>query len=272
MIKNIKGLVVHVANEIRNFTDVAVVGLSGGVDSLCVTALCVHALGRENVYVVHMPYGDTDTKNPLKFNGNSERIAKKLGVKSLNAPIKKIADEINWAVAEALTPNPGNFQEINKVNSGNARSRARMCILYGIVHELSQILEKRARVMGTGNRSEDHIGYDTKGGDALADLFILGELYKSEVYQLVDYFVSLGVIEPDMVDRNPSAGLWENQTDEEELGYTYNEMESGIRFLLKHGINQASDCPITEFVRERHLANKHKHEAPPVIPLRDYCD
>ena len=154
-----------------------------------------------------------------------------------------------------------------------------MSILYSTSHYLSDTLKKKSRVVGTGNLSEDFIGYDTKGGDALADIFPIGELYKSEVYQMLEYFVQQNTLDVDLIDRTPSAGLWEGQTDEKEIGYSYNEMEKSIRKLRNPetglSINDIDMCSLSEldeFVLKRHLANSHKHLAPPVIKLREFCD
>ena len=123
------------------------------------------------------------------------------------------------------------------------------------------------------NQFPKHCIQDTEGGDALADLFPIGDLFKSEVYQLLDYFVKEGMITEDLIDRVPSAGLWEGQTDEQELGYTYNEMEPAIIEIKKGGeIGQLSHSKVFHFVEDRHRKNKHKHEAPAVFALREhYC-
>jgi NAD+ synthase len=148
-----------------------------------------------------------------------------------------------------------------------------MCVLYGIAHELSYVLNKRVRVVGTGNNSEDFIGYDTKYGDSAADFFPIGELFKSEVYQLLDYFISKGILTEDDVDRIPSAGLWTNQTDEDEIGYTYSAMEPVIRkFLSGDYTGIGIEGSLENFVYERHMANAHKHKAPMVFRLRDLIE
>jgi NAD+ synthase len=275
MITDIAGLLVKVCNDIRSRSEVAVLGMSGGADSTLVALLCKEALGKEHVYSVHMPYNDHDHGF---FNDRSRKTAEKLGVKIILAPIGKIADEINGLVSKCLVDN-NLYAGFSKVNAGNARSRARMTVLYGISHHLNDYLgahnySPRVRVVGTGNLSEDYIGYDTKGGDALCDFFPIGELFKSEVFQLLDFFRDRGDITEDMIDRVPSAGLWDGQSDEAELGHTYNAMEPSIRNAHRRigGVRILTDLHIDEFVKQRHLANKHKHEAPEVLSLREFCD
>lgn len=274
MIKNIEGLVEEVVKELRKFADVAVVGMSGGADSTLVATLCLKAFGKENVYGVHMPYNDHDTAT---FNHRSQRTATKLGIHQINAPIACIADALVGLVAEAVNGKENTLTTLSQVNAGNARSRARMCALYTVAHHLNDKLGKRVRVIGTGNLSEDFIGYDTKGGDALCDIFPIGQLFKSEVYQLLDYFKEHGILEEQHIDRIPSAGLWHGQTDEQELGHTYNSMEPVVKELLRKGSIQRLESvepqdALEEFVLKRHLANKHKHEAPSTIQLRAFCE
>lgn len=266
MIPDCERLVQHISNEIRNLTDIAVVGLSGGADSSLTAILCSQALGKEAVYGVSMPYNEVDVTT---FNALSAQLAEKIEINHLIRPVGAIADAINQQV---YVENPS---ELTDTNKGNARSRARMCILYGVAHNLStRFPGKRVRVIGTGNLSEDFIGYDTKGGDALADFFPIGELFKSEVYQLLEHFRDRGLIEEANINRTPSAGLEADQTDEKDLGYTYNEMETGIRFCMKHYDNMQAQTPdkVTDFVWKRHLTQKHKHEAPPALKLRALCD
>ena len=266
MIVDCEKLLAHYKEQIKQFTDVAVVGLSGGADSSLTAVLSMYALGKENVYGVSMPYNETDAKT---FNARSAMLAERIGINHLIRPIRDIADAINTKISVHSE------DEISELNKGNSRSRARMCVLYGINHTIAnKLLEKRVRVIGTGNLSEDFIGYDTKGGDALADFFPIGELFKSEVYQFLDYFRDQGVITDEHIDRTPSAGLEDGQTDEGDLGYTYNEMEKGIRFCMDHQaqIDDQYLDEITQFVWDRHQSQKHKHQAPPVIKVRSFCN
>jgi len=281
MITKMNELIEMVKSDVKAEMDIAVVGLSGGVDSLVCATLATLALGPENVYTVHMPYNDIDI---MKFNANSIRIGTKLGTRNLMRPIHKIADAIN---EEFDNDDEYGFenQPLSELNKGNSRSRARMTVLYKEAHHIATVTGKSVRVLGTGNLSEDFIGYDTKGGDALADLFLIGELLKSEVYQLAEHFVEMGLIEKDMIDYHPSAGLWDGQSDEEELGFTYAAMEPSVLKLrnpetgLAHygyetvvnGIN-ANRTEMDNFVLDRHFKNRHKHMAPPAISLREFCE
>lgn len=271
MIINHSGLIEHIAAGIKEEVDIAVIGLSGGADSTLTSLLLREALGAKNVYGVIMP-GRKEDFHTLNYTVGE--FAEHIGINYTIRSVVEISEKIN----ELNTWNAHDTPE--QVNAGNSSSRARMCLLYGIAHDLgTKFPGKRVRVIGTGNLSEDFIGYDTKGGDALADIFPIGELFKSEVYQLLDYFKGCEEITEEMIARTPSAGLWEGQTDEEELGYLYDEMEPKIRELLKLGSDEEllklsveTDDDILRFVIDRHFANRHKHEAPPVITCRAFCD
>lgn len=289
MIKDTEGLLKHMDVEIRSQCDVAIIGLSGGADSTLVATLCSRALGPKMVVGIHMPYSKIDSEG-TKFNARSVRLARRLCIKEEYIPITNIADAIVKAIipptGDAGTYRWGGEEELTQLDKGNARARARMAVLYGMAGYLahSDFKGKRVRVVGTGNMSEDFIGYDTKGGDALADFHPIGRLFKSEVYQLLDVFKGYGTIDEEHIDRVPSAGLWDGQTDEGELGHTYNSMEPIIRRLVATDDGSVSDrgaayfdpnwgtTELEKLVVARHLGNKHKHAAIPSFDLSDYWD
>ncbi len=276
MIKDMPGLETHICELIRKECDVAVVGLSGGADSTLVAILCKRALGGENVVGVHMPYDRKADVESGKFNARSARLVSKIGITGIYIPITDIANSIIKAIGlEGL-------HDVSALTMGNAKARARMCVLYGLANHIhtEMFKGKRVRVVGTGNLSEDFIGYDTKGGDALTDFHPIGRLFKSEVYQMLDWYKEKDWIDEDHIDRVPSAGLWDGQTDEGELGHTYNEMEPIVRLFLEPDratlapfINfKESELDLAKFVEKRHFSNAHKHAAIPSFDVSEFVD
>ncbi|GEM_PF-202229 len=293
MITKIDALAKHLEQQVRGFCDTAVVGISGGVDSAVVASICCAALGPKSTYLVSMPYGELDEKT---FNLRSAELADQLGAHHLVIPIGKATDTIVGGFQNSFETLIDHKVELHLLTTGNTRSRIRMTTLYALAGELTyrsqvekiphnqvsglrgQIFTKRVRVMGTGNASEDLIGYDTKGGDALADLFVIGDLFKSEVYQLARFY---GVPQS-IIFAPPSAGLYEGQTDQAELGWSYEELEpaaSALHFALRRGVKDEElnskleeftqvDKRAAEFVIARFKANAHKHRAPVVIQVR----
>ena len=146
--------------SIRSKADIAIIGMSGGADSTLVATLCQQALGKENVISLHMPYGETDYRF---FNSRSVKTADFLNIQKHVISIQKSVDQLEESLKII-----GNLDQINH---GNLRARVRTNLLYATGHHIGSETQKRVRVMGTGNMSEDYIGYDTKGGDALADYF-----------------------------------------------------------------------------------------------------
>ena len=167
----------------------AVIGISGGVDSMTSYYLLKKALPEKNIFPVHLPYG-----KPAPF------VPKNIPV----IPIKKPVD----AIKKALRVN-------NHVRLGNIMARVRMIILYDLAKK------HNALVCGTENKSEQLLGYFTRFGDSASDIEPIQHLYKTQVKQLAKY---LGVPKQ-IIDQYPTAGLWEGQTDEGEFGFTYEEAD-----------------------------------------------
>ena len=131
MIKDIPKLIDKVVVELKNFTDVAVIGLSGGADSTLVAVLCKLAFGRENVYGIHMPFSNTDN---LVFNSVSKNLAAYLGIKDITIPINQIHETICEKIIVCLytqwDEDNHEFKQISKLNEGNLRARLRTNLLY----------------------------------------------------------------------------------------------------------------------------------------------
>lgn len=274
MITNISAVATFLESAIQDFTDIAVVGVSGGVDSATIASMCVSALGKENVYLVSMPYDKIDTST---FNKRSSELALRLGAHHFVVPIKEASDPLASELRRIF-----GTETLHHLTVANIRPRVRMNILYSISGELGYNSTTRARVMGTGHLSEDLIGYDTKGGDALCDIFVLSELVKSEVYQLAEYYD----VPESIRHAAPSAGLYPGQTDEQELGYSYTALEPATLAVfraIQDGVKISelhSDIPQVEgldpeavrFVIERFQAHFHKHQAPTTVAIRHHSE
>ncbi|HEY9856601.1 MAG TPA: NAD+ synthase [Stenomitos sp.] len=177
-----------------------VLGLSGGIDSALAIYLCVRALGAKAVTAIAMPY---KTSNPESL-AHARLCADDLGVELL-------VEEVTPMVDAYFERHP----EASPLRRGNMMARQRMCILY------DYSAERRALVIGTSNKTELLLGYGTQHGDLASALNPLGDLYKTQVRQLSRY---LGVPQP-IIDKPPSADLWLGQTDEQELGFSYEDVD-----------------------------------------------
>jgi NAD+ synthase len=178
----------------------AVLGLSGGIDSALVVFLAAEALGAENVHAVCMPY---KSSNP-ESESHARLVAKSCGVNFSLVPITSMVDAYFEMFADA-----------NNMRRGNKMARERMTILFdhSALHG--------ALVLGTSNKTELLLGYGTLYGDMASALNPIGDLYKSQVWQLSEV---MGV-PAEVIEKKPSADLWAGQTDEEELGFTYRQVD-----------------------------------------------
>jgi len=184
-----------------------VVGLSGGVDSAVAATFCCRAIGGEKVFGLSLP---SSVSNPADIK-DAAVLCKQFGMKHRVVNIEPML--------EAFRTIP-EFNE-SRYLLGNLMARTRMAVLYYHANRDHQI------VCGTSNRSEYMLGYCTKFGDNAADLQPLLHLYKTEVYH---YAEELGIPES-IIKKAPSAGLWEGQSDEEEIGLSYAEIDHSLQAL-----------------------------------------
>lgn len=226
----------------------AVVGLSGGIDSALSCYLTAEALGAENVLAIRMPY---ESSSPESME-HAQLIIDALGVQSLTVPITAMVD-----------PLFDRFPDANKVRRGNVMARARMIVLY----DQSEAFD--GLVVGTGNKTEILLGYSTLYGDSACALNPIGDLYKTQVRQLARAMEVPEVV----VNKAPSADLWSGQTDEDELGFTYAEVDQ-LLFLLVDQRYSPQDCVEAGFkqsfvraVVNRVRRNHFKRILPPIAKL-----
>lgn len=188
----------------------AIIGVSGGIDSSTVAALCVNALGAENVYLIAMPIiGITEDKHLHDV----EELAGSLKIHNENYKLIKI-NNIVEEFKSILHPDTLRF--------GNIMARVRMIILYDFAKK------ENGLVVGTCNKSEILLGYETLHGDGACDLNPIASIYKT---QLIDLAAYLNVPKK-IIKKKPTAGLWIGQTDEEELGFTYKWVDPLLYLLF----------------------------------------
>lgn len=226
----------------RNGTDEtkAVIGISGGKDSSVAAALCVKALGRERVLGVMMPQGEQADI------GCSCALAEYLGIKFLTVNIGKTAEVLFEAIGESGLG-------LNSCAEINTPPRIRMAVLYAAAASVG------GRVVNTCNLSEDYVGYSTKFGDSAGDFSPLSELTAGEVVAVGD---ALG-LPYELTHKVPIDGLC-GKTDEENLGFTYAELDSYIR----NGSRALADKPeLIEKIEGMHRRNLHKLEPMPKFLL-----
>lgn len=188
----------------------AVLGLSGGLDSSVVAALCAKALGPENVLAVTMPY-KTSSKETVR---DSRAIVQWLGLRTIDLPVTDQVDAYFQLVGEA-----------SLLRVANKCARERMSILY------DQSAAFEALVIGTSNKSEILLGYGTQHGDMASAINPIGDLYKTQLRRLA---VHLEVPEQ-ILAKQPSADLWVGQTDEDELGFTYADADRLLVLMVDQG-------------------------------------
>lgn len=226
----------------------AVIGLSGGVDSALSFALAVEALGAENVLAVRMPYRSSSADS-LE---HAQMLIDQFKVQSETV-------EITGMVEPLIERDP----QISKQRKGNIMARSRMIVLY----DQSEVF--KGLVIGTSNKTEILLGYSTLWGDMASALNPIGDLYKTQVRQLSHALNIPSVI----VDKAPSADLWAGQTDESELGFTYEEADKLLyllvdqRYSQQECVEEGFDEKFVNSVIMRIRRNQFKRMMPPIAKL-----
>ncbi|MDY0120443.1 MAG: NAD+ synthase [Sulfurimonas sp.] len=224
-----------------------VVGLSGGLDS-AVVAVLAHKTFGDDLLCVKMP-SHYSSQSSLD---DADALCRDFGMRSIECSIAPMVQAY-----EAMHPDMDNLRK------GNFSSRMRMATLFDIS------ARENALVLGTSNKSELMLGYGTLYGDLASAINPIGDLYKSEVYELARY---LGVTEA-IIKKAPSADLWDGQSDEEDLGYTYAQLDSAMKLYVDERLSpeeivlQGVDKEMLDMIISRIFHNHFKRKMPVIAKL-----
>ena len=229
-----------------------VLGLSGGVDSATVAFLCARAVAPDRLLAVRMPYRTSSDASET----DALRVVEALGCRTERVDITPMVEPMLELIG------PADDASLN-VRRGNVMARQRMIVLY----DRSAAFD--ALVVGTSNKTEALLGYGTLWGDMAAAFGPIGDLYKS---QLREVATALGV-PAEIIAKPPSADLWPGQTDEGELGRSYEELDRALfalvdrRWSVERCVAAGLPLDLVEWVTRRVAAMEYKRQVPPVAKV-----
>ncbi|MEP7158138.1 MAG: NAD+ synthase [Chloroflexota bacterium] len=229
----------------------AVLALSGGLDSALVAYLTAEAIGPANLLCVLMPYRTSSAAS----RGDGEEIVRRLGCASRVVEITPMVDSY---FDTALSG-----EEASRLRRGNLAARMRMAVAY------DQSVTWKGLVMGTSNKTETLLGYTTIFGDNAAALLPIGDLYKSQVRQLA---AAVGVPH-EVLAKPPTADLWAGQTDEEEVGLPYAELDRLLFWMIDRRRSRAQllaagfDEAKIDLVERLVVGSEYKRQMPPIAKV-----
>jgi NAD+ synthase len=226
-----------------------VFGLSGGIDSAVVAKLCQMAMPQRVLGVMLPCYSHPQDEEDARL------VASTFAIPTVRVDLGPPFDTLTESLRRAVKGLPTRVDSVDikqQMPDANLKPRLRMASLYFIANSMNYL------VVGTGNRSEITLGYYTKYGDGGVDLLPIGGLLKSEVRALAK---ELGVPEP-VITKPPTAGLWVGQTDEAEMGFSYDLLEA----FLANGAG-AVPAPVAARIEQFRRTSDHKRELPPIAPV-----
>ena len=247
---NYEQIIADIQNWIIDYLDSAsvkgvVIGISGGIDSAVTSMLCVNALGKERVIGLGLPCSSI----PQDLR-DAENFAKFLGIKFLIIDLTEVYNVFLKSTEPIIKP--------DNLSKANLKPRLRMMANYFVGQSLGSHL-----IVGTSNRSEISIGYFTKYGDGGADFEPIGSLYKFEVREIANILE----IPEEIIKKPPSAGLWEGQTDEAEIGMSYDALDE-ILYNIDNGFDTGHLNPEDVKNVKRMMKNAvHKNVMPPIFKI-----
>jgi len=229
----------------------AVLGLSGGVDSSLCAYLAAEALGNGNVYGINMPYRDSS----IDGIRHARHVASQLKIHLISIEITPLIDSYFES-----------FPDADPIRRGNKMARERMGILY------DQSAQFNALVLGSSNKTEIFLGYGTIYGDMACAINPLGDLYKTQVWDLAR---EVGVPE-EVIEKVPSADLWQGQTDEGELGFQYGEVDRLLNLMIDNELSRGElirkgfQEDFIERVMARIRSSEYKRRMPIISEISRY--
>jgi NAD+ synthase len=233
-----------------------VVGLSGGVDSATVAFLVARAIGAENLLAVRMPYRTSSDAS----EADALRVVDALGCRTERVEITAMVDPMLSVISDPDASPPGDALNVRR---GNVMARQRMIVLF------DRSAEFDALVAGTSNKTEALLGYGTLHGDMACAFAPIGDLYKTQLRSIA---TELGVPET-ILDKPPSADLWPGQTDEDELGRSYDLLDRALfalvdrRWSIERCVAAGLDRDLVEWVARRVSRMEFKRQLPPVAKV-----
>ena len=233
-----------------------VVGLSGGVDSATVAFLVARAIGADNLLAVRMPYRTSSDAS----EADALRVVDALGCRTERVEITPMVDPMLALVAEPDAAAPGDALNVRR---GNVMARQRMIVLY------DRSADFDALVAGTSNKTEALLGYGTLHGDMACAFAPIGDLYKTQLRAVA---TELGV-PAEILDKPPSADLWVGQTDEAELGRTYDSLDRALfalvdrRWSIDRCVDAGLERDLVEWVAGRVARMEFKRQLAPVAKV-----
>ncbi len=219
-ISNHQSLVDQLSGFIKSTYDAqrmtnAVIAISGGIDSALSLALLAKVLPKQNIYPLFLPYNNQSLEDSRKITKWAQIPQDNIKIINIFKPVNEISKLLEIKDIE---------QQEQRLRMGNVMARTRMIIIYDMAKQ------KQALVCGTENKSEKYLGYFTRFGDEASDIEPLIDLYKTQVRELAQY-LNL----PDIfLTKDPSAGLWNGQTDEKEFGFSYHQADQVLSRLEKN--------------------------------------
>jgi NAD+ synthase len=233
-----------------------VLGLSGGVDSATVAFLCARAVGPDNLLAVRMPYRSSSEASET----DALRVVEALGCRTERVDITPMVEPMLALMDDPSQPAAG---DVLNVRRGNVMARQRMVVVY----DRSAAFD--ALVAGTSNKTEALLGYGTLHGDMAAAFAPIGDLYKTQLRAVA---TELGVPH-EILDKPPSADLWPGQTDEGELGRTYDLLDRALfalvdrRWTVDRCVRAGLDRDLVKWVAGRVARMEFKRQQPPVAKV-----